>query len=114
MPAVVPASTMEVSGSPVTTAVSASVTAGSFLGFSSAVVTDQRMGDVTQTPIASDGKVDATHDSFSPLSGLGSGEDLYFGEKDDFMVDSGAKGGDWSSPDVEPVLPSQVGGFELL
>ena len=114
MPAVVPVSTMEVSGSPVTAAASASVTVGSFLGFSGAVVTDQRMGDITQTPIASDGKADATHNSFSPLSGLGSGEDLYFGERDDFMVDSGAKGGDWSCPDVEPMLPSQMGGFELL
>ena len=35
-------------------------------------------------------------------------------ERDDFMVDSSVKGGDWSSPDVEPVLPSQVAGFELL
>ena len=72
------------------------------------------MGDVTHTPIAGDGKADATHNAFSPLSGLGSGEGLCFGERDDFMVDSGAKGGDWSSPDAEPVLPSQVGGFELL
>ena len=72
------------------------------------------MGDVTHTPIAGDSKADATHNAFSPLSGLGSGEGLCFGERDDFMVDSGAKGGDWSSPDAEPVLPSQVGGFELL
>ena len=30
------------------------------------------------------------------------------------MVDSGEKGGEWSNPDAVPVLPSQVGGFELL
>ena len=52
--------------------------------------------------------------SFSPLSGLGSGEDLCFGERDDFMVDSGEKGGEWSNIDVEPVVLSQVGGFDLL
>ena len=79
MPAVVPVSTMEVSGSPVTAAASASVIVGSFLGFSGTVVTDQRMGDITQTSIAGDDKADATHNSFSPLSGLGSGEDLCFG-----------------------------------
>nr|POF21481.1 hypothetical protein CFP56_18520 [Quercus suber] len=105
------ASTMEVSKSPVTAATSASATVGSFWGFSSAVVT---MGDVTQTSIAGYSKVDATHNSFSPLSGLGCGEDLCFGENDDLMVVSGAKGGDCSSPDVEPMLPSQVGGFKLL
>ena len=94
MPAAIPASTMEVSGSPVTVAAPASVTVGSFLGFSGAVVTNWRMGDVTHTPIAGDDKADAAHNSFSPLSGLGSGEGLYFGERDDFMVDSGEKGGD--------------------
>ena len=35
-------------------------------------------------------------------------------ERDDFMVDSSEKGGDWSSPNAEPMLSSQVGGFELL
>ena len=87
---------------------------GSFLGFSGAVLTNQRMGDVTYTPIAGDSKADAAHNSFSPLSGLGSGEGLYFGERDVFMVDSGEKGGDWSSPNAEPMLSSQVGGFKLL
>ena len=71
-------------------------------------------GVVTHTPKAGDGNADASHNSFSPLSGLGSGEDLCFGERVDFMVDSGEKGGDWSNPDAELVLPSQVGGFELL
>ena len=107
-------STMEVFGSPVTAAALASAMVGSFLGFSGAVVTDGRMGDVTHTPIVGDGKADATRNSFSPLSGLGSGEGLCFGERDDSMVDSGAKGGDWSSPNAELVLLSQVGGFELL
>ena len=54
---------------------------GSFLGFSGAVLTNQRMGDVTYTPIAGDSKADAAHNSFSPLSSLGSGEGLYFGER---------------------------------
>ena len=112
VPAAVSASTMEVSGSLVTAPASASV--GSFLGFSGAVVIDRRMGNVTQTPIAGYGKADATHNSFSLLSGLGCGEDLCFGERDDLMVAPGVKGGDYSSPTVEPMLPSQVGGFELL
>ena len=103
---VVPASTREVSGLPVTAAAPASASVGSFLGFSGAVVIDQRMGDVTQTPIAGYGSAVATHDTFSPLSGLGCGEDLCFGEKDDLMVAPGAKGGDCSNLDVEPVLPS--------
>ena len=30
------------------------------------------------------------------------------------MVDSGEKGGEWSNTDVEPMVPSQVGGFNLL
>ena len=81
MPAAVPTSTMEVSGSPVTVPVLASATVGSFLGFFGAVVTNRRMGDVTHTPIASDGKADAAHNSFSPLLSLGSGEGLYFGER---------------------------------
>nr|POE97488.1 hypothetical protein CFP56_05481 [Quercus suber] len=114
VPAAVPASTMVVTGSPVTADAPASATAGSFLAFSGAVVTNQRMGDVTHTPIAGDSKADATHNSFSPLSVLGSGEDLCFGERDDFMVVSGEKGGDWSSPNAEPVVPSQVGGVEVL
>ena len=69
------------------------------------------MGDVTETPIAGYSKADATYNSFSPLSGLGYGEDLCFGERNDLMVVLGAKGGDGSSLDVEPVLSSQVGGF---
>ena len=104
----------EKGGSPVTAATPASATVGCFLGLSRAVMNNRRMGVVTHTLIASDGKADAAHNSFSTLSGLGSGEDLYFGEKDDFMVDSSEKGGDWSSPNAEPVLPSQVGGVELL
>ena len=90
VPVAVPVSTREVSGSPAP----ASASVGSFMGFSGAVVINQRMGNVTQTPIAGYGKANATHNSFSPLSGLGSGEGLYFGERDDFMVDSGEKGGD--------------------
>ena len=89
MPAAVPTSTMEVSESPVTVPVLASVTVGSFLGFFGAVVTNRRMGDVTNrrmgdvthTPIVGDGKADAAHNSFSPLLSLGSGEGLYFGER---------------------------------
>ena len=46
--------------------------------------------------------------------GLGCREDLCFGEKDDLLVAPGAKRGDCSSLIVEPVLPSQTGGFELL
>ena len=69
------------------------------------------MGDVTQTPITGYSSAGATHNSFSPLSGLGCREDLCFGEKDDLMVALGAKGGDCSSLDVELVLSSQVGGF---
>ena len=110
VPVAVPVSTREVSGSPAP----ASASVGSFMGFSDAVVINQRMGSVTQTPIAGYNKANATHNSFSPLSGLGCGEDLYFGERDDLMVALGAKGGDSSSPDVKPVLPSQVSGFELL
>ena len=111
VPTAVPASTREVSGSPVTAAAPASASVGSCLGFSGTVVIDQRMGVVTQTPIAGYGSAVATHNTFSPLSGLGCGEDLCFGEKDDLMVALGAKGGDCSSLDVEPVLSSQVGGF---
>ena len=81
MPAVVPASTMEVSELTVTAVASASATVGSFLGFSGAVLTNRRMGDVTHTPIAGDSKADAAHNSFSPLLSLGSGEGLYFGER---------------------------------
>ena len=81
MPAAVPASTMEVSGSPVTAPAPASATVGSFLGFFGAVVTNRRMGDVTHTPIVGDSEADAAHNSFSPLSSLGSGEGLYFGER---------------------------------
>ena len=114
MPAAIPASTREVFGSPVTAPTLMSATVGSFVGFSGAVVTDRRMGVVTHTPKAGYSNTDASHNSFSPLSGLGSGEDLYFGERDDFMVDSGEKGGDWSNPDAKPVLLSQVGGFDLL
>ena len=114
VPTAVPASTREISRSPVTVAAPASASVGSFLGFSGAVVINQRMGDITQTPIAGYSNVVATHNTFSPLSGLGCGEDLCFGEKDDLMVVPGAKGGDYSNLDVEPVLPSQVGGFELL
>ena len=114
VPAAILASMREVSGSPVTTATPASATMGSFVGFSGTVVTNRRMGVVTHTPKAGDGNADASHNSFSPLSGLGSGEDLCFGERVDFMVDSGEKGGDSSNPDAELVLLSQVGGFELL
>ena len=111
VPTAVSASTMEVSESPVIAAAPVSASVGSFMGFSSAVVIDRRRGDVTQTLIAGYGKADATHNSFSPLSGLGCGEDLCFGERDDLMVAPSAKGGDCSSLDVEPVLSSQVGGF---
>ena len=114
VPVVVSVSMMEVSGLLVIAAAPASVTVGSFFGFSGEVVIDQRMRDVTQTPLAGYGKADATHNSFSPVSGLGYGEDLCFGERDDLMVVSGAKGGDCSSTDVEPMLLSQVGGLELL
>ena len=79
MLAAVLVSTMEVSGLPMTAAAPVNATVWSFLGFSGTVVTDQRMGDITQTSIAGDDKADATHNSFSPLSGLGSGEDLCFG-----------------------------------
>ena len=82
MTAAAPASMTEVSGSSVTAAVPASATVGSFLGFSGAVVTNRRMGDVTHTSIAVDGKADAAHNSFSPLSGLGSVEGLCFGERE--------------------------------
>ena len=112
--AAVLASIREVSGSPVTAATPASASVGSFLGFSDAVVIDRRMGDVTQTPITGYSSAGATHNSFSPLSGLGCREDLCFGEKDDLLVAPGAKRGDCSSLVVEPVLPSQAGGFELL
>ena len=61
------------------------------MGFSSAVVTGRRMGVVTHIPKAGDVNTDASYNSFSPLSGLGSREDLYFGERDDFMVDLGEK-----------------------
>ena len=104
--AAIPASTRGVSGSPVTAAAPASATVGSFVGFSGAVVTDRRMGVVTHIPKAGDVNTDASYNSFSPLSGLGSGEDLCFGERDDFMVDLGEKGGEWSNTDVEPVVPS--------
>ena len=114
MPTAVPASTMEVSGSPVTAPAPASATVGSFLGFFGAVVTNRRMGDVTHTPIVGDSEADAAHNSFSTLSGLGSGEDLYFGEKDDFMVDSSEKGGDWSSPNAEPVLRAKWVGLSCF
>ena len=97
-----------------TAAMPASASVGSCLGFSGAVVIDQRLGVVTQTPLAGYDSAVATHNTFSPLSGLGCGEELCFGEKDDLMVAPGAKGGDCSNLDVEPVLPSQVGGFELL
>ena len=110
----------EKGGSPVTAVAPASAaelanaTVGCFLRLSGVVVNSRRMGVVTHTPIVGVGKADAAHNSFSPLSGLGSGEDLCFGERDDFMVDSGDKGGDWSSPNAEHVLSSQVGGVELL
>ena len=104
----------EKEGSPATVMAPASATVGCFLGLSGAVVNNRRMGVVNHTPIAGDGKANAAHNSFSPLSGLGSGEDLCFREKDDFMVDSSEKGGDWSSPNAELVLPSEVGGVELL
>ena len=47
MLAAVLVSTMEVSGLPMTAAAPVSATVWSFLGFSSTVVTDQRMGDIT-------------------------------------------------------------------
>ena len=74
--AVIPASTRGVSGLPVTAAAPASATVGSFVGFFGAVVTDWRMGVVTHIPKAGDVNADASYNSFSPLSGLGSGEDL--------------------------------------
>ena len=78
-------------GSPVTAAAPVSATVGSFVGFFGVVVTDWRMGVVTHTPKAGDGNADASHNSFSPVSGLGSGEDLCFRERDDFMMDFGEK-----------------------
>ena len=108
------ASMMGVSGSLVTAAALTSATVGPFVGFSDAAMTDRRMGVVTHIPKAGDVNADASYNSFSPLSGLGSRDDLCFGERDDFMVDSSEKGGEWSNTDVEPVVSSQVGGFDLL
>ena len=79
MLAAVLVSTMEVSGLPMTAAAPVSATVWSFLGFSGVVVTDRRMGVVTHIPKAGDVNADASYNSFSPLSGLGSGEDLCFG-----------------------------------
>nr|POE83745.1 hypothetical protein CFP56_06069 [Quercus suber] len=76
VPATIPASTREVSKSPMTVAVPTSATVRSFVGFSGAVVTDRRIGDVTHIPIVGDGKADASHNSFSLLSGLVGGFEL--------------------------------------
>ena len=57
MPAATPASVMEASGLPVTLASSASVTEGSSFGFSGVEVTNRRLKEVTQTPIAGVWKV---------------------------------------------------------
>ena len=56
----------------------------------------------------------AAQNSFSPLSGLGSEEGLYFGERDDTTVVSGEKGDIWNNPIAEPVLPSHLDGVEML
>ena len=71
----------EKGGSPVIAVAPANATMGCFLRLFGVVVNNRRIGVVTDTPIAGDGKADAAHNSFSPLSGLGNGEDLCFGER---------------------------------
>ena len=134
MPAAALASVTEASGLPVTLASSASATEGSSFGFSDVEVTNRRLKEVTQTPIAGVWKVGstakpmglgfvvpsdlrhqgATQNSFSPLLGLGSEEGLCSGERDDSTVVSGEKGEKWCNPIVEPVSPSHLDGVERL
>ena len=93
VPATVPVSSTEGFGSPVTSAVPASATEGSNLGFSGVEVRNRRLRDVTHTLIDGVLRGGATarpmglgfdaQNSFSPLSCLGSEEDLCFGRRDD-------------------------------
>ena len=127
-------SVTEVFGSLVTTVVSTSAMKGSNFGFSGVEVTNWRLKEETQTPIAGVLRVGTTaklmgpgyvvssdlrhqgvtQNSFSPLSGLGSEEGLYFGEKNDSTMVSSEKEEKWSNPIAKPVSPSYLDGVEML
>ena len=112
----------------------ASATEGSNFGFFGVVVTNRRLREETQTPIASVLRVGtmtkqmglgyvvsfdlwhqgATQNSFSSLLGLSSEEGFCFGERDDSTAVSGEKGEKWSNPIAEPVSPSYLDGVEML
>ena len=111
-----------VPGSPVTTP--ASATGGSIFGFFDVEGTNRRSMEETQTPaklmgpgyaVSSDLRHQgATHNSFSPLLGLGCEEGLYFGVRDEPTVVSGEKGEAWCNPSAKPVSPSHLDGVEKL
>ena len=123
VPATMSASSTKGFGLPVSSVVPASATEGSDLGFSGVEVRNRRLRDVTHTPI--DGvlrrRVTArpmgpgfnAQNSFSPLSCLGSKEDLCFSRRDDPTVVSGDKGVKKSNPIAELGSPSHFDGVEL-
>ena len=123
VPAAGPASLTEGFGLPVSSAAPASATEGSDLGFSSVEVRNRRLRDMTHTPIVGVLRGEATarpmgpgfdaQNSFSPLSCLGSEEDLCFGGRDDTTVVSGDKGVKRGNPNAEPGSPSYFDGVEL-
>ena len=96
---------------------------GSDLGFSGVEVRNRRLRDVTHTPIDGVLRRRATarpmgpgfnaQNSFSPLSCLGSKEDLCFGRRDDTTVVSSDKGVKKSNPIAELGSPSHFDGVEL-
>ena len=123
VPTTVPVSSMEGFGLPVASAAPASATEGSDLGFSGVEVRNRRLRDVIHTPIVGVLRGGAmarpmgpgfdAQNSFSPLSCLGSEEDLCFGVRDDTTVVSGDKGVERSNPNAEPGSLSHFDGVEL-